>query len=548
MTDRVGAGGRGLARRLDRRVVLRATAAVAGMALLGGAPPRSSARGPGILGTIAGEWVEADHPIATQTIAGAEPPPRVFQTDVPFYAVAPHWSGEAEPGATVELSLSADGESWTEPVRVRQADAEGGRPDRDGRRFGQLVATQGASFVGYRTLAPDGAPTELPGLAFTYIDATPGPRVEALAQPATDPAFVPPPIVSRAAWGADEGLRFGRDGEEIWPPEYAPVEHVVIHHTDTATFADPLIAIRSIYYYHAVTRGWGDIGYNYLVDFLGNVYEGRVGGETVVAGHAAGFNEGTAGIGTIGRFDFEATTPETQAALVWITAWAGRALDPFAAKPFRDIASLPTICAHRDLNPTACPGDLLYDALPAIRDYVDAVLIQGAAPTPATPTFLPGDAVVTASQDVALRDGPGTDFPVLVRMSLGEPLTVSDGPATSDGALWYAVQGATMNGWTRSDLLAPVAGGPSVAADPPPAPVPATQPVPFSPGDPVRVVDGALNLHAAPGLSSTVVTALPDGTLLTVLDGPASGDGLDWYRVDSPSGPGWCAAPYLQPT
>ena len=58
-----------------------------------------------------------------------------------------------------------------------------------------------------------------------------------------------------------------------------PVEHVIIHHADTANFNDPVLEMRSIYYFHAITRGWGDIAYNYLIDFMGNVYEGRVGGE-----------------------------------------------------------------------------------------------------------------------------------------------------------------------------------------------------------------------------------------------------------------------------
>jgi uncharacterized protein YraI len=553
--------GVGLGRRLDRRVVLAASAGFAAMALLGGGRGGGAARAVGDDETAAGEWVEDDALALAQTVPGAEAEPRAFEADFPFFAVAPHWSGETAPGATVEVSVSADGTDWSEPVLVAEADAEGGRPDRDGRRFGTLVATQRARFVRYRAFDPAGTPTTLPRLAFTYIDATPGPRVEAVAQPALDPtgpSVTPPPIVSRAAWGADESLRFGRRGNETWPVAYRPVEHVVIHHTDTTNFNDPLVEMRSIYYYHAVTRGWGDIGYNYLVDFLGNVYEGRFGGENAVAGHAAGYNEGTAGIGTIGRFDFETATPEAQSALVWVTAWATRTLDPLGAAPFVDIPSLPTVCAHRDVNPTGCPGDGLYGQLPAIRDYVDAVL-AGTDPAPPTPAFVPGDAVTSAVPDGTLREGPGLAFPVVTQLALGEPLTVAGGPATNDGLVWYQLQGqapgpdpgAAVAGWAAADLLVGGVGGPRGASA---SPAPVAEPVgaaasspPLAPGDAVRVGDGALNLHAEPGLAAPTLAVLPDGTLLAIVGGPEEVDGSTWYRVDSAAyGAGWVVADFLR--
>jgi hypothetical protein len=57
--------------------------------------------------------------------------------------------------------------------------------------------------------------------------------------------------------------------------------------------ADPAATMRAIYYYHAVTQGWGDIGYNFLVDWHGNVYEGRYGGTNVVGGHSLQYNYGS---------------------------------------------------------------------------------------------------------------------------------------------------------------------------------------------------------------------------------------------------------------
>ena len=61
------------------------------------------------------------------------------------------------------------------------------------------------------------------------------------------------------------------------------IKKIIIHHTATSKIDDPEASVRAIYYYHAVSRGWGDIGYNYIVDQNGKVYEGRYGGDGVVA-------------------------------------------------------------------------------------------------------------------------------------------------------------------------------------------------------------------------------------------------------------------------
>ena len=64
---------------------------------------------------------------------------------------------------------------------------------------------------------------------------------------------------------------------------------MIIHHTATQNQkADPAATVRAIY--HTVTQGWGDIGYNFLVDWHGNVYEGRCGGANVVGGHLLQYN------------------------------------------------------------------------------------------------------------------------------------------------------------------------------------------------------------------------------------------------------------------
>src|SRR5215475_14945518 len=95
-------------------------------------------------------------------------------------------------------------------------------------------------------------------------------------------------LLSRAAWGADESLRLEPDGTEIWPPEYFSVQALTVHHTATANGdPDPAATVRAIYYYHAVSLGWGDIGYHLIVDEAGTVYEGRWSGSDMVPVFAA---------------------------------------------------------------------------------------------------------------------------------------------------------------------------------------------------------------------------------------------------------------------
>lgn len=428
-----------------------------------GRPRRAAAQGAGL--TIAGEWVEAEELglALAQGIGGDVVPEQIsFQADFAFQGIAPHWDSVENPGAGIELSLSADGVNWSEPVWVVES-SDGGPPDRQGRRFGRMVPAPWASFVRYRTFDVQGNPATLPGLTFSYFDASNGPTLLEAAQPALTPSLARPPVIARAAWGADEALRFDEQEKEIWPVEYQAVEHIIVHHTDTTNFEDPVLGLRLIYYYHAVTRGWGDIGYNYLVDFMGNVYEGRVGGEAAVAGHAFQYNWGSAGIATMGRYFNEPMTPEMRSGLTWITAWAGRSLDPLAVPPFQDIPSLPTICAHRDVNATTCPGDAMYGDVELMRGAVREVLAGTVAAAPPSPGFLPGDLVMTSAVGGNLRDMPTIEANVLATVAIDEVLTVQDGPVTNDGYVWYQVQGATITGWMASDALV-LAGGEAAPA------------------------------------------------------------------------------------
>lgn len=173
-----------------------------------------------------------------------------------------------------------------------------------------------------------------------------------------------PTVVSRASWGADENIM-------TWAPEYAaPIKKIVFHHTAGALGgSDPASVIRGIYYYHAVTRGWGDIGYNYVIDERGTVYEGRFGGQRVIGAHAKGYNTGSVGLSTLGNYDtMSPSTAATDAAKNMAAFLSARnGISPKNSSYFVDKVT-PNIGGHRDFGQTSCPGGNYYAKLPDIRN------------------------------------------------------------------------------------------------------------------------------------------------------------------------------------
>ncbi|WP_249027836.1 N-acetylmuramoyl-L-alanine amidase, partial [Blastococcus saxobsidens] len=206
-------------------------------------------------------------------------------------------------------------------------------------------------------------------------------------QDTADAAMAMPHVYSRAQWGADEGIR-------TWDPSYAStIKAATVHHTaDSNDYtADQVPAImRSIYRYHTVSRGWGDIGYNVIVDKFGRLWEGRYGGlaSTVVGAHAGGFNTGTFGVSMLGNYDTAETPQATVDSVAAIIAWkfALYGVDPRGSTTLVSggggtsryakgtSVTLPTVFGHRDVGSTSCPGRYGYARMGEIRDKVSATL------------------------------------------------------------------------------------------------------------------------------------------------------------------------------
>jgi hypothetical protein len=193
-----------------------------------------------------------------------------------------------------------------------------------------------------------------------------------------------PQIVPRVEWEANEAIRRA-------PPRYAKgVYFAVVHHTAGTNAYGPSASaaiVRGIELYHVRGNRWNDIGYNFLVDRYGQVFEGRAGGidRNVIGAQAEGFNTGSVGVAVIGNYQ-SATVPAPAArSLARLLAWR---LDVAHVDPRSTLTwisggnpryrrgtavRLRAISGHRDTGFTSCPGARLYAMLPSLAARVAGI-------------------------------------------------------------------------------------------------------------------------------------------------------------------------------
>ena len=258
----------------------------------------------------------------------------------------------------------------------------------------------------------------------------------AVAPAATTANGLPVAVTTRAEWGANASYM-------SWDPEYAKAGHVVVHHTagtNSYSAGQSASIVRGIYYYHAVTLDWGDIGYNFLVDKFGTVFEGRSGSVAAPAGtmsigaHARGVNTGTMGISMMG--DYSTVSPSDaqlssvgkmagwflkRAGISDVTGWASLHVWTTERYQAGSTISMPRILGHRDVGYTTCPGNVGYSKLGAIRAIAKA---QGSTPQGSS-----------SAPSAVAQDHPGA---AALRSALGANGWI--GPATS------GVQASTKGG------------------------------------------------------------------------------------------------------
>ncbi len=247
-----------------------------------------------------------------------------------------------------------------------------------------------------------------------------------------------PAIVPRLSWGANESIRRA-------PPTYAPrLRFAIVHHTagrNDYTQAEAPAIVKAIELYHVQGNGWNDIGYNFLVDRFGTIYEGRYGGITrnVVGAHALGFNTGSTGIAVLGTYTNAAPPRAAQDALAKLLAWR---LDLAHVDPLSMLTAvsggseryasgvpvtLRVVSGHRDTGLTECPGDALYGRLGAIA--AEAYKIGG-------PKIFDPRLDVSRTGPVRFHARLSSALPWHVSISDADGVAVADGSGTGATVDW----------------------------------------------------------------------------------------------------------------
>ena len=343
---------------------------------------------------------EADDLVADE-VTGERVVTEVLETDG-FQTVGVTWPTEVEDAAgksAPQVRTRAVDGSWSQWTALEPADdaPDPGTPDAenavrggtDSLWVGDAEAIQ-VSFDAEATAGPEGLELALIDVSDVAIDAEP--TVAQASWTGTDATFsaVPavstlptaasmsaPRVISRSEWGAAS--------QACTPNTASSLVGVVLHHTagsnSYSTVSQAKAQIRADQAYHIKSRGWCDIGYNFIVDKWGNIYEGRANSLTkaVVGVHAGGFNTGTLGISMLGTYS-SSVPAATKESVAQLAAWRLRSyfVDPTSTMRYttgngensrykNTTVTLPRIIGHRDVAYTACPGNGGVAALAGIR-------------------------------------------------------------------------------------------------------------------------------------------------------------------------------------
>ena len=337
----------------------------------------------------------------------------------PFIAVSLAWKGESR---SFEARFSNDGRRWSDWVQLH-LDPHGEQSPEH--YVSELYFAEASSrYVQFRANGP------AEHLRAHFYD--PGPtkeRSENYDEPVSfrGPDYCPcpqPDYQDREDWCPDGSC------PPDPTPDYTNATHLIVHHSagpNTAT--DWAAVVRSFWDYHTINNGWDDIGYNWLIDPDGVIYEGR--GDGVLGAHFCCKNGGTMGVCVIGDFTNITPTEEALNALRDLLAWKAcdADIDPLG-KAFHPSSGLvlDNISGHRDgydpnassscrICGTECPGDAFYPLLGQVRSSVADHIANSCAPI-GFPRELRASAVSETEALLEWEDNTDNETAFLIERSL----------------------------------------------------------------------------------------------------------------------------------
>ncbi|NLC98933.1 MAG: SpoIID/LytB domain-containing protein [Actinomycetales bacterium] len=315
------------------------------------------------------------------------------RTVEPFRMVGVTWAEDPEvTGVAVHVQVRTAGE-WSDWIELTVEDIVIGRTGTD-----PLWLDEAGDGIAVKVESETGKPEDVQ-VSTIDPDANPVPDVKpaafapanySLSDQDADVSTVAtsvdqPAIITRAQWGAGPGTSCSA------PTTKPRALGVVLHHTagsNTAAKADSASIIRGYQTYHVKSRGWCDIGYAFLIDRWGQIFEGRKGGITKqVRGAHSGVdavNQDATGISMMGNFDVAEPPAAMKDATVRLAAWR---MSLFGNDPNGTYTTggktYKVLNGHRDVKATACPGQYGYRWLNeagGMRTRVAAMVASGSVP------------------------------------------------------------------------------------------------------------------------------------------------------------------------
>jgi N-acetylmuramoyl-L-alanine amidase len=391
-----------------------------------------------------------------------------LRTPKRFNLVGARWRSGGEP--LLSMRAREDGGSWTRWTRVGTHTEDGPDPG-----SGEPIVRGGSGplWVGEADWVQYRLSRRVRGMRLHFVNvkgsATAADRLKTAlrggvnaalvslagsAAPEASAAEPQPDIVPREDWGAE-------DCPPRSAPELGEVKAAFIHHTVTANNYTPEESpeiVLGICRFHRNSNGWNDIGYQFLVDKYGTIFEGRAGGidQPVIGAQAQGYNAQSTGISNLGTYTSVAQSQEALEAIARLIRWKlplhgtstmgnvvlTSAGGPSNRYPAGTQVRVKKISGHRDTNATECPGGALYAQLPELRELVGDVpaSLDGTTTTlGVTPPRVDYGAEVFVSGRV--RSGAGSALggvPVLLQrrvpgrwVNVGEAITDGEGVYSS---------------------------------------------------------------------------------------------------------------------